>query len=899
MNKNSFHVPGEGVTLITASRRLARYCRHAHARAQLERGRRAWPSPDILPWQAWLQRRWEERAAEHADLLLLHPYQEQVLWQQIIAASPWAEALLHPANVAQRAMQAWALLRRHRVAIFPPDTVLNHDARAFKSWADVFEDACRQRGWCDTETMLDVLADDAAGRAPGPGGDLVLLGFERLTPQQQRLLAALEARGRKVVQKRSEGKSGSVPVVSGHADAGAEIRAAAEWARARLEEDAGRRIGIVIPDLHVRRGEILRQFEDCLAPGRLAGTGEAALPFSLAPGRPLNDYPVIAAALSLLSLCAGSLALAELGSLLRSPYLAGEEEERVQRARLDARLRDYGEVRLDLRSLRRIAAGEPGEDGRPRRFLDALAAVEEYLHQLPRQAAPLAWAGHISRLLALAGWPGGRELDSGEYQTVGAWREALDRFVSLQLVERSLDLAAAVRHLRRIAAGFSFQPQTPETPVQIMGLAGAADMAFDHLWVAGLGEESWPPPAQPNPYIPLALQRRHAMPGAAADLCLAEARETLERLLASAGEVVLSYPQNEGERGLRPSPLLRPFASGPVAPAAPLPDYAAQILAGAELQAFTDDRAPPLADGHRSGGGTGLFRDQSVCPFRAFARYRLHAAAPEEVDIGLGPRDRGLILHRVLHLLWQRLGSQERLEVLEESAIEAMLAAVIDDTVERFRRRHPLTWTARFTALEKARLNGLLRDWLAEERRRAPFEVIACELEQDIVFEGLAVRTRLDRIDRLADGGEVIIDYKTGEASVNEWLGERPDDPQLPLYAVTREAQVAGVAFARLKRGRGFGYQGLARDAGILPGTEDFAATRIAAQVAGAGEVSSWEALLADWRATLARLARGFCEGDARVDPKSPQSCRYCDQHALCRIHETRAGARLEADGDD
>lgn len=883
--------------MITASRRLARYCRHVHARTQLERGRRAWPSPDILPWQAWLQRRWEGRAYEHADLLLLHPYQEQVLWQQIIAASSWADALLQPANVAQRVMLAWALLRRYRVAIFPPDIVLNHDARAFKSWADDFADACRERSWCDTESMLDVLAD-AAERAPGPGGELVLLGFEHLTPQQQRLFAVLEAQGRRVTLKRPEGGSGTVPVVSAHADAGAEIRAAAEWARTRLEADAGRRIGVVIPDLHARRGEVLRQFEDCLAPGRLTGE-TTALPFSLAPGRPLSDYPVIAAALSLLSLCAGPLALAELGSLLRSPYLAGEEEERVQRARLDSRLRDYGEVRLGLHPLRRIAAEGGGEGERPRQFLDALAAMAGYLQQLPRRAAPLAWAGHISHLLTLAGWTGGRELDSGEYQAVTAWREALDRFVSLQLVEHSLELAAAVFHLRRIAAGFSFQPQTPETPIQIMGLAGAADMAFDHLWVAGLEEESWPPPAQPNPYIPLALQRRHAMPGAAADLCLSEARETLERLQASAGEVVLSYPQNEGERSLRPSPLLHPFMPGPgLTPGSPVPDYAAQILATAELQEFIDDRAPPLAGEHRSGGGTGLFRDQSACPFRAFARHRLHAAAPGEVDIGLSPRDRGLILHRVLHLLWQRLRSQERLKALGESDIEALLASVIADIVEGFRRRHPLTWTQRFTSLEKARLQGVLHDWLAEERRRAPFEVIACELEQDIIFEGLAVNTRIDRIDRLADGGEVIIDYKTGEASLNAWLGERPDDPQLPLYAVTREAQVAGVAFARLKRGRGFGYQGLVRDADILPGME-IAATRIAAQFVDAGQTPSWEALFTDWRATLARLAQGFCGGDARVDPKSPLSCRYCDQHAFCRIYETRAGVAAEADGDD
>ena len=40
---------GGGTTVVTATRRLARAVREAHARAEIARGREAWPTPDVLP----------------------------------------------------------------------------------------------------------------------------------------------------------------------------------------------------------------------------------------------------------------------------------------------------------------------------------------------------------------------------------------------------------------------------------------------------------------------------------------------------------------------------------------------------------------------------------------------------------------------------------------------------------------------------------------------------------------------------------------------------------------------------------------------------------------------------------------------------------------------------------
>lgn len=892
MNKKYLALLEQGGTVVTASQRLARHCRHAYALAQVERGRRAWATPDILPWQAWLQRCWDGQAVGTQDRLLLNTSQQRVLWQRVIEASSWSEWLLQPSHAAERVQEAWSLLHQYREELDPHAAGVNEDTRAFRAWAGEFARTCRDSGWCDTDSMIDSLARSTT---PSPGADAIaLLGFEQLTPQQQSLLAALEAAGCRVDTGLPAARPQTArPAVAAYADSRAEIRAAAAWARSLLERDPAVRIGLIVPDLQARRSELLAAFEDCLVPGLLPGLDDgAAPPFSLSLGRPLIDYPLVACAFTLLSLAEGTLGLAEWGALLRSPYLAGANDEAVQRSGLEARLRDYGEVRPDIGTVLYVGGQRLEEGQRPRRFIKFLAAARDAVQQMPQRGPAGAWAEHVTALLSRCGWPGDRGLDSTEYQVLREWRRVLEEFVTLQLVDGALTRSAALGRLRQLASGRGFQPESAETPIQIMGFPGAADMAFDHLRILGLDEETWPPAARPNPFLPLSLQRRHGMPRSTAELCLDEARRVLARLLGSVTDVVITYPCNEGERKLRPSPLLRSFGlpGGPTTVAA-APDYPAQILAGARIEMFRDVQAPPLPAGGQAAGGAGLFRDQAACPFRAFARYRLRAATLEEVDIGLNARERGQLAHRLMHLLWQRLGSREQLQTLAASGeLESLLENAVEEIVAAGQRRRPRTWTARFTGLEKERLLILARDWLAQEQRRAPFEVIACELDQEITLEGVAVRTRIDRIDRLPGGSEVIIDYKTGRAGVSDWLGERPDDPQLPLYAVTRDADVAGIGFGVLKRGPEFGYRGLARDENVLPDTPAFADSRQARQLAGADALPAWTALLDGWRDTLDGLARRFRDGDARVAPKTPQTCRYCEQHALCRIYEQAIG---------
>jgi hypothetical protein len=148
---------------------------------------------------------------------------------------------------------------------------------------------------------------------------------------------------------------------------------------------------------------------------------------------------------------------------------------------------------------------------------------------------------------------------------------------------------------------------------------------------------------------------------------------------------------------------------------------------------------------------------------------------------------------------------------------------------------------------------------------------------------GLRLAGRLDRVDRLEGGGLLVLDYKTGDCRVEDWIGERPRDPQLPLYALFAlppgEA-LAGLAYARVKRGR-FEFRGLVR-AGVAP----FGRLELFDESKFVETHDDWQAMLVDWRRILEGLAEAFCRGDARPEPRERQDCEACDQQPLCRLYE-------------
>jgi hypothetical protein len=235
-----------------------------------------------------------------------------------------------------------------------------------------------------------------------------------------------------------------------------------------------------------------------------------------------------------------------------------------------------------------------------------------------------------------------------------------------------------------------------------------------------------------------------------------------------------------------------------------------------------------------------------------------------------------------LEAFWKETRTQSALLQLDDDCLEARTRACVDRVVSDgvFLQQRPA-----FARVEADRLCRQALACLDLEKARDPFEAVEFEKEVLPLIEGQTIRLIIDRIDRLPSGEEIIIDYKTGQVDPKKWFGDRPEDPQLPLYAISAERTPAAVVFA-VVRDDGCLYRGMVRRENLFPGLPP-KASKFTQELIGAG--LDMPATINNWRQVLHQLMGNFLAGDARVDPKNGRktcSGSYCELQALCRIAE-------------
>ncbi len=869
-----------GVTVVTPNRRLALALKREFDDAQAGRGLAVWESADVLPLTAFVERAYEDALySEHADALpvLLTPVQQQALWENIIRGSEAGAALLAVPETARLAREAWQLVHAWRLLPRLRNFPLNEDGRAFYEWAQRYgRDTGRER-LTDGARLPDLVAGWWPRAEIKKPKSLIGYGFDIVTPQQAELFAKLKGAACDIAFARPTARNGSVQRVA-CTDNREEIKRAATWARARLEADGNARIAVVVPELAKHRAAIMRIFGATMAPDyALPGDVQRVPPFNVSLGAALTSYPLVNAAFLVLELAGREIDFERASRLIRSPFIAGADSELARRARLDAQLRKRAEPVVTLERLLALIAREGASCPLLAQRLSALAEFRKT--RLFGAQSPSALAQAISGALAIVGFPGERGLDSAEYQTLRKWHEVVAGFAALDRVVPRTGYGEAVARLRRIAADTLFQPETLDVPIQILGVFEAAGMEFDHLWVMGLSDEAWPQSPRPNPFLPIELQRAAKLSQGSAAESLELARRFTGEWLACADEVVLSYPQREDDREFKPSPLIVDVPECALSLSG-YANYRDVVHLARAIETRTDSQATPLDKAAALGGGTLVIRDHAACPFRAFARHRLGAESLQMPHTGLDAMERGTLVHRVLAQAWAQLKTSSALDAISVAGLEALLMQAAEEAVTRIRRDRPTTLSGRFAEIEKRRLVRLARAWLEHEKARGGFTVIATEDKRHIEIGGLGFNARLDRVDELESGERIVIDYKTSAPTAGAMLGERPDEPQLPLYLICAEPAAAVVAFAQVKAGE-MKFAALSRDANLLPGVKAFAESYYR------GRHGSWQELVDAWRADLTRIAAGFAVGEAEVDPKQyPNACRYCDVKPFCRIYE-------------
>jgi ATP-dependent helicase/nuclease subunit B len=869
-------------TRVTPTRRLAHHLRARHDADCLARGLEVWDTPDIVTWDELIERMFAlDRQAGRLAGRWLPASASQLLWARIVRDDPERSPLVSPAGVARAAFQSWRNLHDYGLPIEVLDEGDSQEAAAFARWSRQYRQALTERGWVDGPQAQSQV--HAVAAAPG----LEFVGFDRLTPLQELLLARWERSGLEVRQLRSDalGASGDRVGRVSCVDAAAEIEAAARWAAERLDGQRDRRVAIVVPELGRRRQSVRRIIERVLAPatGLSGGPVPESQGFELAAARPLAEQPAVGAALDLLEVFIRPPDLAALSRLLRSSHLAASADEAAARSRLDARLRRFEKVGLGHPGLARLALARDC----PTLAL-SLTSAQAVVSRWPEKEFPSNCSNYIFSLLAAMGWPG-NDAGATEYQAVQRWRSLVREFGACDEFTGRVSRVEAVGLLREMAGRVLFEPQELRAPLLVIDPETSAGMTFDAIWVCGLESGAWPPPAAPDPFLPRHAQVRYGLPRATAALAAERSRLVFERLLASAPEVILSVAEVERDAPLLPSPLLAGIAAVEAPAGWREPRVASdQYSRRPALESFIDVTMPKVRAGEGARGGARLLELQAACPFRAQAELRLGARALDEPEAGVDAAERGELVHAALAHLWRELRDQATLRALDDaarrSAVQRAVAAALVKALDCADGllRHLLV-------LEADWLEARVLEMTEIDLGRPPFVVAALEEACTARIGELSLELRPDRVDRLEDDSLVVIDYKTGaNAAVKSWLGERPRLPQLPAYVqALGPERVSAVAFARVRSGD-TGYAGLARAADRIPGL------KVPGMRGELRAYDSWEMLLAEWERRLEALAAEYVAGDVQLAPDPREACKYCHLGALCRIAETRAAVQGE-----
>ncbi|MGE4658582.1 MAG: PD-(D/E)XK nuclease family protein [Gammaproteobacteria bacterium] len=167
---------------------------------------------------------------------------------------------------------------------------------------------------------------------------------------------------------------------------------------------------------------------------------------------------------------------------------------------------------------------------------------------------------------------------------------------------------------------------------------------------------------------------------------------------------------------------------------------------------------------------------------------------------------------------------------------------------------------------------------------RSFFRVETLEKRITIELNGFSLISRIDRVDRLENGGLVIIDYKTGSrARPADWLKFRLVDTQIPLYTLAAEEPVRAAVIGILRTGE-VRYRGFWDQVDSFPGSPE--------------SLSRYQRSWADqqkvWREQLTTLLKEFSQGDVHFSVLELKGAEGVFA-PLTRVYEQLALARSNA----
>ena len=380
-------------------------------------------------------------------------------------------------------------------------------------------------------------------------------------------------------------------------------------------------------------------------------------------------------------------------------------------------------------------------------------------------------------------------------------------------VGEAVELALLRRHLSTVKMSFEGEPLVG---VQVMGILETRNIDFENVLILSVGEDGFPGVLSDQSYIPASLRTGYGMPSSGY-------REAMYsyyfyRLLQRARRVDIVYnSSSDGMSTGEPSRFIRQLEiESPHAATINRVGISFNVGSREAREAFRvkDDRVVRILGGFVS--GRRIFSPSSFyryikCPYSFYLRYIEGVKSVDEVDEQMEDNVLGTVMHGALQAIYAHASAS--------SDFVSALCCIADGDIARYAdealsevykgRTAALSETVRMRmrfveGYIKAVLGYDLRDL---ERDTEAFRPSGFECDASMSLElddgrRVSIAGKIDRVDRLYDGRERIIDYKSGKKNEERItdvaaLFERPAKRYLlppfqsMLYSVMRHKEVA------------------------------------------------------------------------------------------------------------
>ena len=376
-------------------------------------------------------------------------------------------------------------------------------------------------------------------------------------------------------------------------------------------------------------------------------------------------------------------------------------------------------------------------------------------------------------------------------QSLPLWKQWQKDAAGLRLTQAIEDLHAALARqivscnwseFRKLLESqleqLTFMPETQDNPVRLLTLEQAQGLRCELLILAGASASQFPGKIPVQAAFNHSVRRELGLPHWAGQLDLQLSR--FRRLLHAAPDLLISYAPEADQEHARACPWVQWLETLGMAQH----DMALGLRANradCEITAPENELAEPVVR-PQPGSIPALLpaqfsasAHQSLvdCPYQFFAQRCLGLYSTEEPDRPVDARDYGDRVHRILQAFHEQLAG------LPPPFAETVTAA------HRERAEHKLREIADAVFAPDLRNRALAKVWAAQFRRAVP-DLVGWMLERqpdwpEVAVEQklktslsaqLQVRGTIDRLETNARGEQCVVDYKTG-------LAPRSDDLEI------------------------------------------------------------------------------------------------------------------------